>query len=73
MEPTLSDQTDKLWCLVDNIVTDSGVGYSQSWGDALISWLNAHYILPEGYNKYHIDGPGEWRESYLNVDNMTFI
>lgn len=73
MEPYTSEDSDKLWGLVDNIVTDSGVGYSQSWYEAVVSWLNAHYILPEGYNSYFMEGPASVDTSYFNVSEMTFI
>lgn len=73
LEPFASEETRKLWGLVDNIVTDSGVKFSNSWGQAVISWLNAHYILPEGYNNYYVDSPAEYPASHFNVSDFTFI
>ena len=72
-EPCGLDSPYKLWQFVDNAVSDSGVEWTQSFNEAVISWMNANYQLPDGYNSIYGDSPGEREASSFNVSNFTFI
>lgn len=72
-EPCVPTTSNNIWQFVDGAGLVSDVRWSQSFNEAVISWLNAKYALPEGYTSFNGGTPSERDAEDMVTSKLDFI